>query len=130
VETGAESGLFTGSFQIPEQFCDGTNFVTVTGTDIEVNYQDYRNSSGESTEVGDGASVNANTGSVAFDRTVYPVPYDNDDFDIHATANNSGSTLELDAGSVVVHVRVTDADYNVLVVQQQLVVSCKVILSL
>jgi hypothetical protein len=57
VETGAESGLFVGSFQIPEQFCDGTNFVTVTGTDIEVNYQDYRNSSGESTEVGDGASL-------------------------------------------------------------------------
>ena len=114
VETGAESGIFTGSFQIPTNFCHADNgIVTVTGTDIEVNYQDYRNSSGESTEVGDGASVNANTGSVAFDRTVYPVPYDNDDFDIHATANDSTSSLELDAGSVVVHVRVTDADYNV-----------------
>ena len=114
VETDASSGLFVGSFQIPTNFCHESNgIVTVTGTDIEVNYQDYRNSSGESTEVGDGASVNANTGSVAFDRTVYPVPYDNDDFDIHSTANDSTSSLELDAGSVVVHVRVTDADYNV-----------------
>jgi len=73
VETDAESGIFTGSFQIPTNFCHASNgVVTVTGTDIEVNYQDYRNASGELTEVGDGASVNANTGSVAFDRTVYP----------------------------------------------------------
>jgi len=65
VETGPESGIFTGSFQIPTNFCHETKgTVTVTGTDIEVNYQDFRNASGESTEVGDGASVNANTGSV------------------------------------------------------------------
>jgi len=111
VETGAESGIFTGSFQIPTNYCkDSTDaIVTVTGTDIEVNYQDFRNSSGESTEVGDGASVNANTGSVAFDRTVYPVPYSGTAFKLHATAG----TGHLDQGNVVVHVRVTDADYNV-----------------
>jgi hypothetical protein len=65
VETGAESGIFTGSFQIPTNYCSQASdtTITVTGTDIEVNYQDFRNASGESTEVGDGASVNANTGS-------------------------------------------------------------------
>ena len=119
VETGTESGIFTGSFQIPTNFCwtDGdaassaTDSVrTVTGTDIEVNYQDFRNSSGESIEVGDGASVNANTGSVAFDRTVYPVPYSSTAFSEHATASG---TNDLPAGNVIVHVRVTDADYNV-----------------
>jgi hypothetical protein len=115
VETDTSSGIFVGSFQVPTNYCNTSSdeIVSVTGKDIEVNYQDYRNSSGESTEVGDGASINANTGSVTFDRTVYPVPYDADDFDIHATANDSTSSLELDAGSVVVHVRVTDADYNV-----------------
>jgi hypothetical protein len=52
VETGAETGIFTGSFQIPTTFCHATNgIVTVTGTDIEVNYQDFRNASGEATEV-------------------------------------------------------------------------------
>jgi hypothetical protein len=121
VETAAESGIFTGSFQVPTTYCktDGANgvtdeVVTVTGTDIEVNYQDFRNSSGESIEVGDGASINANTGSVAFDRTVYPVPYGSDAADtrfaLHAT--QPGDT-DLAQGNVVVHVRVTDADYNI-----------------
>jgi hypothetical protein len=72
VETDIASGIFVGSFQVPTTFCDtstaGTvadphTIVTTTGTDIEVNYQDFRNSSGESIEVGDGASINANTGS-------------------------------------------------------------------
>ena len=116
VETGMQTGIFTGSFQIPTNFCytDGAGgntdeTKTVTGTDIEVNYQDFRNASGEATEVGDGASVNANTGSVAFDRTVYPVPYSSTTFKEHSTAG----TATLAQGDVVVHVRVTDADYNV-----------------
>jgi len=80
---------------------------------MEVNYQDFRNASGESIEVGAGASINANTGSVAFDRTVYPVPYGaitGAKFLEHATA--SGTTA-LAQGNVTVHVRVSDADYNV-----------------
>jgi hypothetical protein len=81
---------------------------------MEVNYQDFRNASGESIEVGAGASINANTGSVAFDRTVYPVPYGADSSDTrfaeHATATGSNALAQ---GDVVVHVRVTDADYNV-----------------
>jgi len=121
VETGVETGIFTGSFQVPTTYCktDGAagntdEVVTVTGTDIEVNYQDFRNSSGESIEVGDGASINANTGSVAFDRTVYPVPFGADTADTrfaeHATANYARALAQ---GDVQVHVRVTDADYNV-----------------
>jgi len=118
VETGVESGIFTGSFQVPTEYCNTSTdvIVTVTGTDIEVNYQDFRNASGESIEVGDGASINANTGSVAFDRTVYPVPYGSaagTQFKLHGTANNAAGTLDLAQGDVIVHVRVTDADYNV-----------------
>jgi len=114
VETGTATGIFEGSFQVPTKFCKSATAgaVTVTGTDIEVNYQDFRNASGESIEVGDGASVNANTGSVTFDRTVYPVPYGaatGTQFLEHATAGTSN----IGAGSVVAHVRVTDADYNV-----------------
>jgi hypothetical protein len=81
---------------------------------MEVNYQDFRNASGESIEVGAGASINANTGSVAFDRTVYPVPYGNvtsvSQFKTHAT---DSATTGLAQGDVTVHVRVSDADYNV-----------------
>jgi len=114
VETDIASGIFTGSFQVPAEFCHVTNGVSgTTGTDIEVNYQDFRNSSGESIEVGAGASINANTGSVAFDRTVYPVPYGavtGTQFLTHAT---DPTTVALAQGDVVVHVRVTDADYNI-----------------
>ena len=51
---------------------------SVTGLDIEVNYVDFRDSSGEVIEVGDSAGVRANTGSVSLDRNVYPVPFGTD----------------------------------------------------
>jgi len=119
VETDVASGIFTGSFQVPTNYCNSSSdtIVGVTGTDIEVNYNDFRDASGQTIEVGDGASINANTGSVAFDRTVYPVPYGSDltgttTFKIHATANG-GTAADLDQGDVIVHVRVTDADYDI-----------------
>jgi hypothetical protein len=90
-----------GSFQVP---------TGVTGQDIEVNYNDHRDASGETIETGAGAAINANTGSVAFDRTVYPVPFGNvtnAQFLHHATTDGG-----LAQGDVVVHVRVTDADYD------------------
>ena len=83
IETETASGVFTGSFQIPTEYCrtdaklvDG-EYVreSVTGTDIEVNYLDYRDASGEIIEVGDSAGVRASTGSISLDRTVYPVPF-------------------------------------------------------
>ena len=124
LESDVASGIFTGSFQVPTNYCatDGdageTDSVTgVTGTDIEVNYNDFRDASGETIEVGDGASINANTGSVSFDRTVYPVPFGSDlasetTFKLHATSNG-GTATDLAQGDVVVHVRVTDADYDI-----------------
>ncbi|MGH9909641.1 MAG: hypothetical protein ACRD32_03290, partial [Nitrososphaerales archaeon] len=81
VETGAATGIFKGDFIVPATYCaaksDGT-FDTVkssTGVDMEVNYVDFRDASGEIIEVGDGAGIRANTGSVSLDRTVYPVPW-------------------------------------------------------
>ena len=65
VETSADSGVFKGDFQIPENYCarsSGTGVqATTTGTDIEVNYIDYRDASGEIIEVGDGAGVSEPT---------------------------------------------------------------------
>jgi len=82
IETGIDSGVFVGDFQIPADYCkrsgySGANGVatSTTGVDIEVNYVDFRDASGEIIEVGDGAGVRANTGSVTLDRTVYPVPF-------------------------------------------------------
>ena len=59
VETAmSHSGIFVGSFQIPATYYDSgsATTVTTTGTDIEVNYNDHRDASGETIEVGAGAS--------------------------------------------------------------------------
>jgi len=127
VETAMDSGIFVGSFQVPATYYDSgsATTVTTTGTDIEVNYNDHRDASGETIEVGDGASVNANTGSVEFDRNVYPVPWGNDTADerfaLHATAaestawtsSHTATSHSLAQGNVTVHVTVSDADYDV-----------------
>jgi hypothetical protein len=127
VETAIDSGIFVGSFQVPATYYDAgsATTVTTTGTDIEVNYNDHRDASGETIEVGAGASVNANTGSVSFDRNVYPVPWGNESADerfaLHATAAEStawtsthtATSHSLAQGNVTVHVSVTDADYDV-----------------
>ena len=74
-ETNATSGIFTGTFQIPSNYCTSTyENKTTTGKDMDINYVDYSDAFGEYNEVGDSAGIRANTGSVSFDRTVYPVP--------------------------------------------------------
>ena len=144
IETGTETGVFTGDFQIPAFWCrnadtsatadDGEEaYETTTGLDIEVNYVDFRDASGEIVEVGDSAGVRANTGSVSLDRTVYPVPFGVVDdftgtfdespdgrsvFPIHASGlTDDGTVLEDDeillAGDLSVHIRVNDPDFDV-----------------
>ncbi|MCV0431016.1 hypothetical protein [Nitrosopumilus sp.] len=142
VETSKDSGKFLGDFQIPSNWCrsDGTTDVpasakeSVTGLDIEVNYVDYRDASGEIIEVGDSAGVRANTGSVSLDRTVYPVPFGIPDnfaagttetpsnrsvFPVHQTGTGVDTDTTLDAGEflvsgdLIVHLRVNDPDFDV-----------------
>ena len=131
VETGANTGVFIGDFQVPAEYCarsSGTGTVTSSmGTDIEVNYVDYRDASGEIIEVGDGAGIRGNTGSVSLDRTVYPVPFGTiGDFSSEtakSTPNSrsvypihsGGITSFLDAstetignGDLTIHIRVDD----------------------
>ena len=98
VETGDATGIFVGTFPIPAEFCSGdsNNPETVTGLDIEVNYVDFRDQSGETTEVGDSAGVKASTGSVSLDRTVYPVPFGvpNDFGEVREDASTGDEVIE------------------------------------
>ena len=106
IETAKDSGVFTGDFQIPNVYCAGGETpMTVTGVDIEVNYLDFRDASGESIEVGASAAVRAHTGSVSLDRTVYPVPFGANTFEM---ANGES----LDARDLSVHIRVNDPDFD------------------
>ena len=87
VETGPATGIFKGDFQIPSNYCSRNAIAAgaaltsplrtpaTTGVDLEVNYVDFRDASGQLIEVGDGAGVRANTGSISLDRTVYPLPW-------------------------------------------------------
>jgi hypothetical protein len=141
VETGTETGIFIGDFQIPNLWCpaSASTAVTATGLDIEVNYVDFRDASGEVIEVGDGAGISANTGSVSLDRTVYPVPFGVESdftadtvaespngralFPIHASGMNTAGTSRsgeglqtgefLANGDLTIHVRVNDPDFDV-----------------
>ncbi|MCH8915836.1 MAG: hypothetical protein IIA82_08355, partial [Thaumarchaeota archaeon] len=131
VETDIASGVFVGDFQIPAEWCRADTInteETTTGLDIEVNYVDYRDASGEIIEVGDSAGVRANTGTISLDRTVYPVPFGIPDdfgstntaptgdsiFAIHASGFND-DTLAVDgtfipSGDLTIHIRVNDPD--------------------
>src|SRR3990172_2737719 len=133
-ETGADTGILTGDFQVPASYCEESSgdLKSVTGTDIEVNYVDYRDASGEIIEVGDGAGIRANTGSVSLDRTVYPVPWGNlvdvkgttsesegggfSIFPIHSTVIYGDVTAVgeiLSGGDLAVHIRVNDPDFDI-----------------
>ena len=138
-ETTKDSGEFSGSFQIPSQWCRQgvSTSETATGLDIEINYYDFRDASGEINEVGDSAGVSANTGSVSLDRTVYPVPFgipndfafsnentptdgnsnERSVFPIHQTGIDNIDGLNngefLNAGDLSIHVRINDPDFDI-----------------
>ena len=130
-ETSIDSGVFEGTFQIPDTICidrdnnigaadrdDDGKLITpsVTGLDIAVNYVDFRDASGEITEVSSDAGVKANTGSVSFDRTVYPVPFGNSEdtngFEIDAISSNADSKY-LPMGDLIVYVSINDPDFDI-----------------
>ena len=143
IETGDATGIFVGTFQVPAEFCraESDEPESVTGLDIEVNYVDFRDASGETTEVGDSAGIKAHTGSVSLDRTVYPVPFGvagdfeksssttpserNSEtrslFPIHQIGMSDAGELTpglddgefLPQGDLIVYVTVTDSDFDV-----------------
>jgi hypothetical protein len=136
IESGISTGIFTGDFQVPAQVCNTAAGalaapVNSQGLDMEVNYVDYRDASGQTIEVGDGAGIRANTGSVSLDRTVYPVPWGVIDnfaadatstfpngrsiFPVHLTGIGDGgiATAEtLGEGLLTIHVQVNDPDFD------------------
>jgi hypothetical protein len=137
IETGSATGIFTGDFQVPGKVCNiasgvQSSPVNAQGLDMEVNYVDFRDASGQIVEVGDGAGIRANTGSISLDRTVYPVPWGSTDdfatstsstpsgrsiFPVHltgitATGTAIAATETLGDGPLTIHVQVNDPDYD------------------
>ena len=112
-ETGSSTGIFTGTFAVPAEYCDGDTPTSITGADISVEYVDFRDDSGSLISVSASVGIRSTTGSVSLDRTVYPVPFGADDLDdpndeaFFATHNNP-----LPQGDLTVYVDISDADFD------------------
>jgi len=134
VETGPSTGIFTGTFEIPDQLCQNGVKISSVGQNIKVNYVDFRDSSGKLVEVSDNSGIRGNTGSVKLDKAVYPVPFgqiisgatgdfpkpassvtsEKGVFPLHRDTTGGGltTTNTLANGDVIVHIRVNDQDFN------------------
>ena len=101
-ETASDSGIFEGSFEVPDA-CgvdSSNNRILTTGESITVTYADFRDETGGDSEWTDSATIGADTGSVSLDRTVYPIP----------TAANADNSIE--ATQVTITVTVDDSDVD------------------
>ena len=98
IETTNDSGIFVGTFKVPDY----------KGQDMALTYYDSKDASGEATEQYDDATVVSNSGSVSFDRSVYPVPFASADLRTGANAE----TGQTEAGNVTMTITVEDSDFT------------------
>jgi hypothetical protein len=96
IETTNTSGIFVGTFKVPDY----------KGQDMELTYYDSKDASGEAVEVYDTTTVTSNSGSVSFDRSVYPVPFGTNELRTGADA----TTGQSEAGNVTMTISISDAD--------------------
>jgi len=96
IETGDNTGVFVGTFSVPDY----------KGSDMELVYYDAKDAGGSAVEYYDTATVVSTNGAVAFDRSVYPVPWTAGD--LRNGASTSGGNTE--AGDVTAWITVSDAD--------------------
>ena len=88
IETGPSTGVFVATFLIPD----------FKGADLDVTYYESKRCRiKRSNELSDIATITSNTGSVSFDRSVYPVPFGGG-----TTAGGSSNDLSDGAGNLLV----------------------------
>lgn len=101
IETGPNTGVFVSTFIIP-------NF---KGADMEVTLYEARNAASSAVTLYDTATITSNTGSVSFDRSVYPVPFLSGDLsDGAGTLGSAASGAQDEVGAVTAWITVTDID--------------------
>ena len=128
-ETDTASGIFTGTFQIPSNYCNSTPASeSTTGQDLTADYIDFLDASGNQIEVGAAATITANSGSVSLDRQVYPVPWAAGDFKDHADVNVSGNGGSAGTGSIIVTISIADEDYNTSPVGEDTIPAAQLVL--
>ena len=65
IETTADSGIFVGTFAVPDR----------KGSDMELTYYESKDAGGSAVSYFDTATIQSNSGSISLDRSVYPVPF-------------------------------------------------------
>ena len=98
IETTSNSGVFLGTFKVPDY----------KGKDLEVTYYESLNAAGNAIEVYDTATIVSTSGTVSFDRSVYPVPFGTDDL----RKGDNSKTGQSEAGNVTMTVTVDDGDFT------------------
>ena len=112
VETGDDTGVFVGQFKTSSDNDD-------VGKDLKFNYYDRKDAGGTTVVTYTSVKIQTESGSISFDRQVYPVPFFNgwmtdgagdtlDNFAGTTPAPTVGETH----GNVTVYFTVTDADYT------------------
>jgi hypothetical protein len=98
IETTVDSGVFVGTFKVPDY----------NGQDIELTYYEAKDNGGNTVELYDVATVSSNSGTIALDRSVYPVPWAT--YDLRTGDDNKKNQSE--AGNVTLTLTVEDADFT------------------
>ena len=88
IETGPSTGVFVATFLVPD----------FKGADMEVTYYEAKDAASSAVEVYDTATITSNTGSVSFDRSVYPVPWTAGDLSDGAGTLGSSTGAQDEAG--------------------------------
>jgi hypothetical protein len=98
IETEADSGIFVGTFVVPDR----------KGSDMELTYHESKDAGGSAVNYFDTATIQSNSGSISLDRSVYPVPFTAGDL---REGNNDQSGRD-EAGQVVAWITVEDVDFT------------------
>ena len=96
IETGDNTGVFVATFAVPD----------FKGSDMELIYYDAKDAGGSAVQYYDTATVVSNSGSIAFDRSVYPVPFTSGDL----RTGSANQSLQTESGDVTAWITVSDAD--------------------
>lgn len=125
IETDDASGIFVGTLKLPTTYCDSpTTNSTTNGVDIEFEYQDYSDASGNPNETSTSAAIRSVTGSIALDRTVYGVPFEAGTYETHLVGDF------LPATPTTFTIAVDDPDYNVSANGEDTMPNSKIVLEI
>ena len=75
VESGQNSGTFVASFAVPGNYNDDKTKDSTVGTNMKASYYDSNDVGGGSTTLTSSVAIASETGSISFDKSVYPTPW-------------------------------------------------------